>query len=175
MFHFSPEVKLTQIYKGFWGKIDDTSLTIENVEESYIHVILLAASFKHFHSVQGFCGNLWVEVSVGYSLQFATDFLFNKFSECLRFVITCKGGFVCRVTFSIFCGTVMMNGAITIYMSLYTLRVLDESWNIVYIIYMGIGLFFEGVSSYISGYMVRFCCFYTLNWYFMHVFSLFYD
>lgn len=58
MFHFSPEVKLTQIYKGFWGKIDDTSLTIENVEESYIHVILLAASFKHFHSVQGFCGNL---------------------------------------------------------------------------------------------------------------------
>ncbi|XP_060553590.1 uncharacterized protein LOC132732310 isoform X2 [Ruditapes philippinarum] len=54
-----------------------------------------------------------------------------------------------RVTFTIFCYTVMVNGALTIFLSLYTLRVTDEEWNIVYMFYMAVGIFFEGVSSYV--------------------------
>ncbi|WAQ98548.1 ZDHC2-like protein, partial [Mya arenaria] len=52
-----------------------------------------------------------------------------------------------------FCNMVMVNGLISICLSLYTIKVLDENWNVVYIFYMGVMLFFEGVATYLSGYM----------------------
>ncbi|XP_052795089.1 uncharacterized protein LOC128228063 isoform X1 [Mya arenaria] len=58
-----------------------------------------------------------------------------------------------RVTFVGFCNMVMVNGLISICLSLYTIKVLDENWNVVYIFYMGVMLFFEGVATYLSGYM----------------------
>ena len=50
----------------------------------------------------------------------------------------------------------MVNGVISIYLSFVTIKVLEENWNIVYIIYMFIMLFFEGIACYLVGSMVSY-------------------
>jgi len=49
---------------------------------------------------------------------------------------------------------VLLNGTISIYLSLHTIQVLEERWNVIYILYMGIMIFFFFVAIYLSGYMV---------------------
>ena len=70
-------------------------------------------------------------------------------------IITMLNVAVCfRVSFVAFCYSVMVNGAISIYLSFYTIKVLEESWNPIYIIYMFIMFFFEFISIYLVGQMV---------------------
>lgn len=63
-----------------------------------------------------------------------------------------------RVTFTGFCYTVMFNGVLSIFLSLYTIKAIEEEWNIVYMFYMAVMIFFEGVSGYVFLSMVCLCC-----------------